>query len=100
MPPVVGADGCPLYAALGHTISSTKGSADALAHKTPNKDLRSSWVPAFENPIKAKFAELPAAKLRGPFAVNGPIALVSWLFATFDSIILATIRNREVTCRP
>jgi hypothetical protein len=73
---VAGTDGYPLYAARDYTISSIKGSADALAHKIPKKDLRSSWVPASENPIKAKFAELPAVKLRGLFSVNGPIALV------------------------
>ena len=76
---VAGAGGNPLCAAWAYTMSPIKGSTDALAHKIPKNDLRSSWVSAFENPIRTKFAELPAAQLRGPFSVNGPLPLFVYL---------------------
>ena len=65
------ADGNPPYAARDYTISSMEGSADTLAHKIPEKDVKSSWVSASENPIGEKLAQPPIAKLQGPFSVNG-----------------------------
>lgn len=72
---MAGSDGNPLHAARDYTIPSIKGSADALTQKIPKKDIRSSWVSASKNPIEAKFAELPAAKLRGRSLSTGPPAL-------------------------
>ena len=94
------ADGNPPYAAWDYAIFSMEGSADALARKIPKRELLPSWVSASENPIEAKFAQLPTAKRQRPFSVNGPIAPVYWLYTTIYSIVKTTIKIREVICRP